>query len=787
MRKVAVIVVTGLAVSFVLFGFLAREGVKESTQAVFKERLMMAQITANHIDFQLQEALEYLQSAPRTRGLDLYDGNPSPERVLLADVRSHLPVFAQQAYIADRNGTVLVADSVSSGLEGTNIFDYVHIRRVLESGKAEISGAILDPITRKPTVALAVPLSDETGRAAGVLGVSVDISRANLANLILDLKPGRTGHTQVLDGNGTVMASTETGFILRRSHHYDLLFSLIRQKAAVVVSHPTEDGEEQVQEVVAFAPLAHASWGVAVEQDEAEALAVGHELEVRLIVLGLLSLFGALATCAVVLRQVLAPIGHLTEATERIACGDLGGPPLTAGGDEVGRLAASFEVMRTSLKQSKDELDRWHKDLETRVQQRTAELSCLFELSKTIASSSDLDDMLKSAVRRIVEILDTADAAYIYLSDQERGRLVLTAWHGGFPEGLGPLYLALASRTFAARSPLSCAGGESIDIAESTQSDSLPSMSRPEGSRRDIGLITCAPLLTRDRVHGALLLHGPGIPEDRCLPDLPLVQALADQVAVAIQRAELAREAEQAAALRDADRLKSQFISTVTHELKTPLGFIKGYATTLLRPNASFDPETQIEFLQIISEESDSLSALIDDMLDISSIEAGAFSVEVEPVHVGKLARRAVDRVKRRASEHQFRLSISSRLPTVEADPRRVEQVIHNLLDNAIKYSPKGGQITVSARRRGDSVEVSIADQGIGIPEEEQPRVFDRFYRVAGSSALGRGAGLGLGICRGIVEAHRGTIRLESQPGKGTVVSFSLPVYQEALVEVVGV
>lgn len=776
-RKVAIIVVAGLFVSFSLFGFLALEAVRESTQAVFQERLMMAQITADHIDFQLKEALDYLQSAARGDIADLYQGNSEPRRAALAAVRAHLPVFAQQVYLVDRNGTVLMAEPAPSTLEGANVFDYLHIQRVLEGGRAEVSGAILDPVTRKPEVALAVPVIDKAGRTVGVLGASADIARASLASLILGLKPGRTGHTQILDGNGTVLASTEPVFVLHRSRHYDLLFSLIRQKSATVVSHRAEDSVEPYREIVAFAPLAHVPWGVSVEQDETEALAVGRDLATRLVVLGLLSLLGALATGAVVLRSVLIPVRSLTLAAERIAGGDLYGPPLTAGEDEVGRLARTFETMRIRLQQSREELDRWHRELELRVQQRTAELSCLFELSKTIASSADLDGMMRAVVRKVAEVLEPVDAAYLYLQDPVRGQLVLRAWEGDPPGDLSLRYLEVASIAFHSRRPVHCTADKGPRPPKERSKQGPSPRQGGAASIQDRRPLTCVPLLTQDRSLGALLLRASLSEDGGVRADLPLVKALADQAAIAIERARLAREAEQATALREADRLKSMFISTITHELQSPLGFIKGYATTLLRPDADFDEKTSREFLQIISEESDSLSALIDDLLDVSRLEAGALPMERQPISLATLVRRAVQRVGSKSPEHRLLLRLPAKLPTVDADPRRIEQVLHNLLDNAVKYSPEGGTVTVSAAVQLGSMVVSVADQGIGIPLDEQSRVFERFYRAtAAPSVSRRGVGLGLYICQGIVEAHGGNIWLESSPGSGTAVRFSLPV-----------
>ena len=695
--RVAIIVVAGLAVSFGLFGFLALDAVRQSTDAVFRERLMMAQVTADHIDFQLKDSLDYLQSISQTAGIDFYDGDPEPERALLSQVLARLPIFAQHAYLSDRNGNVLMAEPSPSPWDGANVYDYVHIRRVLEGSRAEVSGAILNPITRKPEAAIAVPVYDASGRIVGVLSASADIARASLASLILGLKPGETGHTQILDGNGTVMASTEPDLVLRRSYHHDLLFSLIRRKAAAVVSHSTEEeGLESTRDIVAFAPLTHASWGVSVEQSESEALSVGQQLAMRLIVLGMLSLAGALGTGALVLRSVLVPVRALTQASERIATGELDGPPLSAGNDEVGRLAHAFEVMRQRLRRSREELDRWHRELERRVQQRTAELSCLFELSKTIASSSDLDSLLQAVVRRMVEILDSAEAVYLYLEHPGERRLVLTTWHGDPPGALASYYLAVATLTLGSGRPVHCTTGRGPSGLEEGGEEFVPVQSIGDVGGAASGLLTCAPLVAQGHAVGALLLRCSPSEQEGGPANLSLVQSLADQVAVAIERARLAREAEQAAALREADRLKSLFISTITHELQSPLGFIKGYATTLLRRDGDFDERTKTEFLQIISDETDSLSALVDDLLDVSRIEAGALSVDKEEVSIDRLVRRAVQRVKTKSDRHRFRLRFPAKLPAVDADPHRVEQVLRNLLDNAMKYSPNGGTITIS-------------------------------------------------------------------------------------------
>lgn len=231
---------------------------------------------------------------------------------------------------------------------------------------------------------------------------------------------------------------------------------------------------------------------------------------------------------------------------------------------------------------------------------------------------------------------------------------------------------------------------------------------------------------------------------------------------------------------REAEEMKSTFISVISHELKTPVSLIKGYANTLAREDARWDQPTLLEGLQVINEESDRLTALIDNLLDASRIQAGAFRVERADVQIPRLAQKIVDGFKLQTSSHNFCLDFPEDYPSVLGDEERLRQVLSNLISNAIKYSPQGGEIRVGGWVDQESAIFYVADQGIGIPPEEQARVFQRFYRV--DSSLRRstqGAGLGLYLCKSIVEAHGGRIWLRSEPGKGTTVFVALPLEDE--------
>jgi signal transduction histidine kinase len=227
---------------------------------------------------------------------------------------------------------------------------------------------------------------------------------------------------------------------------------------------------------------------------------------------------------------------------------------------------------------------------------------------------------------------------------------------------------------------------------------------------------------------------------------------------------------------READEIKSTFVSVISHELKTPVALIQGYAETLLRKDARWDPKTREESLEVILEEADRLHHLIDNLLDASRLEAGKLPLEKEPLALDALAQRVAERFRTQTDDHEINVSFPEEFPVIRGDPTRLEQVLNNLLSNAIKYSPEGGPIDISGNPATDRVTVTVTDRGVGIPFEEQPHIFESFYR--GSREYQQqtaGAGLGLYLAKAIVEAHGGEIWVDSDPGEGAAFSFSLP------------
>jgi signal transduction histidine kinase len=225
---------------------------------------------------------------------------------------------------------------------------------------------------------------------------------------------------------------------------------------------------------------------------------------------------------------------------------------------------------------------------------------------------------------------------------------------------------------------------------------------------------------------------------------------------------------------RELDRMRSSLVSTVSHELRTPLAAIKGYVSTMLAEDVEWDRGSQHEFLTIISDESDRLTNLVNDLLDLSRIEAGSLKLSHEKCDIEETVRRAAKQA-RLAVGNIFEIKIEPRLPKLYADPPRLETILRNLVENAVKYGGEMARIRVEVCRQGSDFLFRVIDNGPGIPEKERQHIFESFYRVDDSLArLTSGAGLGLAICQGLVRAHRGRIWAESRD-VGASIAFTIP------------
>ena len=380
------------------------------------------------------------------------------------------------------------------------------------------------------------------------------------------------------------------------------------------------------------------------------------------------------------------------------------------------------------------------------IARRTANL---YEFSRKIASAPSFDDVVWAAVHHVASTLQCRS---LVLSPGPDGSLSIAggyppedrldardwgaarwAWEHGEPAGWGSPTLPSSSWLFL---PLVTAQGPQAVVG----------VSFDEGRRLD--------------------------PDDRRLLD-----ALVDQVAIAVERARLTTDIEESRVLSETERLRAALLSSVSHDLRTPLVSIIGAATSLIEAGDAVGRDGQRQLAETIREEGERLNRYVQNLLDMTRITYGALSLKKEWVEPRELVGRAVRQLRQELRGFEVAIDVPLTLPVVKADPVLLEQALVNVLDNAAKYAPAGTAITVSAARLDHSVRFAVNDEGPGIPEADRSRVFDMFYRVRDGDGGSKGTGLGLAIARGILEAHGGTIRaLSGMRGIGTRIEIELPL-----------
>ena len=284
------------------------------------------------------------------------------------------------------------------------------------------------------------------------------------------------------------------------------------------------------------------------------------------------------------------------------------------------------------------------------------------------------------------------------------------------------------------------------------------------------------PMKTAHRAVGVL---GVQMAEDADIPSpqqMQLLETLADQTAIAIERAQLVADIEDAKVLTERERLRSALLSSLSHDLRTPLVSIMGSASSLVMYDDILDSTTRRDLAQTIQDEAERLNRFVQNLLDMTRLGAGTLKPRLDWADLGDIVGSAIQRSHRLSRDHVIKVELDPDIPLIQVDQVLLEQVFFNLLDNACKYSPKGTTIKVWGRMTPDHLSIEVSDQGPGIPPQDREKVFDMFYRVDLGDTQVAGTGLGLAICRGIVEAHGGTIKTEpGLHGVGTSIIIHLP------------
>ena len=299
-----------------------------------------------------------------------------------------------------------------------------------------------------------------------------------------------------------------------------------------------------------------------------------------------------------------------------------------------------------------------------------------------------------------------------------------------------------------------------------------PKPDSPSDDRLQQAYLIGLPLRSDGVIKGALIFvrfGGPVYEKDH----IRIASVAAELLSLLFERMAWKKTGTKLRELQRQMQLQEDFVSTISHELRTPLGFIKGYSTSLLRQDTSWDEGTQREFLNIIDEEADRLAQLIENVLESARLQSKTLMLRFQPLRLDAILRDVVARIRSRYKDIDISMDIKP-VPSIRGDGVRLAQVFENLFTNAMKYAP-GSPIIVLLDQVGQSLLVSFADRGPGIPKESLPLIFERFYRVRSEKSV-TGTGLGLYICKQIIDAHRGKIWAESLPDQGTTFFIELPV-----------
>jgi two-component system sensor histidine kinase KdpD len=379
------------------------------------------------------------------------------------------------------------------------------------------------------------------------------------------------------------------------------------------------------------------------------------------------------------------------------------------------------------------------------AQHREQQTAALYAMSRELASTRGVDALLQIAIRHVTEVFRSQ---VVVLVPGPGG--ALEPWAGG--------QFAVDANDL----------GVGRWVFEHRQPAGLGTTTLPGASALYV------PLLGSTGPVGVLGLR----PPDRHAMDEPerlhRLETFAAQTALALERARLSREAQEAEVRIETERLRNSLLSSVSHDLRTPLATITGAVSTILEDRTGLDAATQRELLESVHEEAERLNRLVQNLLEMTRLESGALQLKQELHPPEEIIGAALGRVGKRLGDRRVTTKVPSDLPLVAMDDVLIEQVLVNLLDNALKYTPAGTPIEVIATATDQNLTIEVADHGPGLPAGEEDRVFEKFFR--GEQIVARGAGLGLAICRGIVRAHGGRIWAQNLPGGGVAFLFTLPL-----------
>ena len=616
-----------------------------------------------------------------------------------------------------------------------------------------------------------------TRRDAGVSVAEVNLKL--IWDVVSQIKVGQRGHAYVVDSQGRLIAHPDISLVLRNTD----LSRLAQVQAARAAGAGQSNEQLQVADdiqgrrvLTAYAHVNPLRWLVFVELPVAEAYAPLISTIERSGILLLAALGFAFVAGLVLARRMVGPIRALREGAARIGSGDLSQRISIKTGDELEGLADQFNDMASKLEDSYADLEQKVETRTRELAQSVAELRALGEVSQAVNSTLDLEAVLNTIVAKAVQLSET-EAGTIYVFNEDAGAFELRATYGMAPE----LIENIKQHHIGSIDVIAQAAEKRIpmQIADLRKEPSTPvhDLILNAGYRA----LLVVPLVGAEETVGALVVRRTE-PGEFGRQSIDLLQTFAAQSVLAIQNARLFHEIEaKSQELAVASQHKSQFLANMSHELRTPLNAILGYTELILDDIYGEVPSKMRGVLERVQSNGKHLLGLINDVLDLSKIEAGQLTLSLADYSIKAVVHNVFAAVESLAQAKQLALKVDlpKDLPTARGDERRLTQVLLNLVGNAIKFTDKG-EVAIRASAANGAYTLSVCDTGPGIAPADQAKIFEEFQQADSSATKKKGGtGLGLSIARKIIEMHGGRIWVESEVGHGATFSFTVPVKSE--------
>jgi signal transduction histidine kinase len=619
-----------------------------------------------------------------------------------------------------------------------------------------------------------------TRRDAGVSVAEVNLKL--IWDVVSQIKVGEHGLAYVVDGQGRLIAHPDISLVLRNTD--------LSQLAQVQAARERAMGKpaDQVQEaedvkgrrvLTAYAPVAPLGWFMFVELPIEEAYAPLYATLYRSVLLLLAGLFLALIAGLFLARKMVVPIQALRRGAALIGAGDLSQRIAIKTGDELEGLADQFNDMAGKLQDSYADMEN---KIETRTQelaQSVSELRALGEVSQAVNSTIDLETVLNTIVGKAAQLAGT-EAGAIYVCDDATREFQLRATYGMSDELVAVMKDQHGTFSQAVAALAATPEPKQVPNLRDLPPDPVNEMIMRAGYRARL----LVPLVAPDGVLGALVVRrmAPGEFPDSAVQ---LLQTFATQSVLAIQNARLFSEiGQKSQQLEVASRHKSQFLANMSHELRTPLNAVLGYTELILDSIYGEVPEKARTTLERIQSNGRHLLGLINDVLDLSKIEAGQLTLSLTDYSIKDVVHNVYGAVESLATSKNLALKVAlpKDLPPAHGDERRLTQVLLNLVGNAIKFTDSG-EVAIRTSIANGSFTVAVHDTGPGIAEQDQGKIFDEFQQADSSITKQKGGtGLGLAIAKRIIEMHGGRLWVESELGHGSTFAFTVPVNVETQV-----